>query len=145
MTILNDHFNLCASWQFSSHFSIVITTPHDPFHHSAPRSLSTQCTMTPAITNLLGSSYQKAPWSLSPQRSLPISSQCSLSPLITMFHALLSQCSRILFIAMFLDSVITMLHGPCHDNAPEFLSSQFSMTAVITIIQDNFHYNASCP
>ena len=45
---------------------------------------------------------------------------------------------------MFHDSVITMLHGPCHHNAPEFLSSQCSMTVssqcsiilVITMFHD---------
>ena len=35
---------------------------------------------------------------------------------------------EIFFIAMFLDHVITMLHDLCHHNAPEFLSSQCSVT-----------------
>ena len=39
-----------------------------------------------------------------------------------------SQCSRILVITMFHDHVITILHGSSHHNAPEFLSSQCSMT-----------------
>ena len=63
-----------------------------------------------------------------------------------------SQCSRILVITIFHDGVITMLHRPCHLNAPEFLSSQSSMTMssqcymtwVITVLHDLCHHNALC-
>ena len=63
-----------------------------------------------------------------------------------------SQCSRILVITMFHDRVITMLYGPCHYNAPEFFSSQYSvtvssqcyMTLVITVLHDLCHHNALC-
>ena len=37
--------------------------------------------------------------------------------------------------------VITILHGPCHHNAPLPLSSQFSMTLVITMLHGTCHHN----
>ena len=51
---------------------------------------------------------------------------------------------------MFHDRVITMLHGPCHHNAPAFLSSQCSMTVssqcsmalVITMLQIACHHKS---
>ena len=60
-----------------------------------------------------------------------------------------AQCSGILVITMFHDRVITMLHGPCHHNAPEFLSSQCSMgvssqcsmALVHTMLQNSCHHN----
>ena len=50
------------------------------------------------------------------------------------------------------DRVITMLHDPCQHNAPEFLSSQCSMTVssqcymtlVNTVLHDLYHHNALC-
>ena len=54
---------------------------------------------------------------------------------------------------MFHDRGITVLHGPCHHNAPEFLSSQCSMTVsskcfmalVSTMLQNSSHHNFPWP
>ena len=46
---------------------------------------------------------------------------------------------------MFHDRVITMLHGHCHHNAPEFLSSQCSMAPFITMLHEPCHHNVPCP
>ena len=123
----------------------------DQFHPNFPSPLSSWCTMKPFIKMLHDTSHHNTLW-----------------PLITMLHALSSQCSRNLFIAMFLDRVITMLDDPCHHNDPEFfsshfsivitiphgpflhnaarcLSSQCSMAFVITMLQDQFHYNTPSP
>ena len=54
---------------------------------------------------------------------------------------------------MFHDRVITMLHGPCHQNDPDFLSSQCSisvssqcnMALVSTMFHDTFCHNTPWP
>ena len=141
MTILNDHFNQFACWPFSSHFSIVITIPHDPFLHNAPWCMSSQCSMAFVITMLQDQFHHNTP--------SPLSSRCTMKPLITKLHGtcqhnapefLSSQCSMTMLSQFSMTTLITMLAD--HFPHISLLSLQFPIAPFFTMLHDACHHNA---
>ena len=138
ITMLHGQYHNKAPWPTSSQHSMNIFSPvlQKTCHHNVP------CPCQP-----------NAPWPLYSQCFMSLSSQCSVTPVITMFHAFVSKMLYDLVIIMLYVLVITILHYHCHHNPPWNLgshcfmplSSQCSMLLEIKMIHDLCHHNAPNP